>query len=580
MHAAASAAPGLDLFEDVVDHESEAEILDLVDAHIAQGRAGTLACKSYVAPPADWRRTGQGRETILFGVHVKCNKVQNAAVLPLPPLLEALLDRLQARGIFAASERPDTCCVNAYEAGSWLPPHVDSAAFDRPFFTLSLLSVQEVVFGEAIGGADGEWTGPVRLALPLGSVLRVGGAAADSWMHALPRATARRVSLTFRRLSEPTRARFAALQEAADAAGIARRERRLEAKLARGWRPRPTGDAEVEPQPMVVTEAPAGRRRCCQCGILFDACGVELASAGVACSVACVKARARQRSAHGWAPNLSYPNLEFGRYRAQRLFHPIDLAHPGLQLVHEEPYIFVCHNFLSAAECALLIDKAQTAPLDQQLVGESSASHRTSTGCVLHRDESQQLRRRIAALANVGEAQLQPLKVSRYEKGQHFAEHCDAVDGDGEVDTEVDYYADRARRTRGTRACPHPGANRFVTVFVYLNDVKEGGRTRWRWTKSVPGFYAAPAPSGMSCTTLAGEEHEVAIRPEAGMAVVHFPATTAESGGVTDRNASHESEEARDTKWVVQSFVWSHPVPADALAGTVEPARPLSETRF
>ena len=166
--AAASAAPGLDLFEDAVDGESAAEILDLVDAHIAQGRAGTLGCKSYVAPPADWRRTGQGRETILFGVHVKCNKVQNAAVLPLPPLLEALLDRLEARGIFAASERPDTCCVNAYEAGSWLPPHVDSAAFDRPFCTLSLLSVQEVVFGEAIGGADGEWTGPVRLALPLG----------------------------------------------------------------------------------------------------------------------------------------------------------------------------------------------------------------------------------------------------------------------------------------------------------------------------------------------------------------------------------------------------------------------------
>ena len=78
--------------------------------------------------------------------------------MPLPPLLEALLDRLEARGIFTASERPDTCCVNAYEAGSWLPPHVDSAAFDRPFCTLSLLSVQEVVFGEEIRGADGEWT--------------------------------------------------------------------------------------------------------------------------------------------------------------------------------------------------------------------------------------------------------------------------------------------------------------------------------------------------------------------------------------------------------------------------------------
>ena len=111
-------------------------LLELVDAHIAQGRAGTLACKSYVAPPADWRRTGQGRETILFGVHVKCNKVQNAAVLPLPPLLEALLDRLEARGIFATSERPDTCCVNAYEVDMYLAgdegKKIDTSAFLFP----------------------------------------------------------------------------------------------------------------------------------------------------------------------------------------------------------------------------------------------------------------------------------------------------------------------------------------------------------------------------------------------------------------------------------------------------------------
>ena len=138
---------------------------------------------------------------------------------------------------------------------------------------------------------------------------------------------------------------------------------------------------------------------------------------------------------------------------------------------------------------------------------------------------------------------------------------------------------------RHAPACPQPGANRCVTVFVYLNDVPEGGggRTRWRWVSSVPNFYAAPAPSGMSCTRLADAAEQVAIRPEAGLAVVHFPATTAESGGVTDRNASHESEAvvgADTEKWVVQSFIWSHAVPPDALAGTVEPAAPLSETRF
>jgi len=33
--------------------------------------------------------------------------------------------------------------VNVYAPGSWLPPHVDSEAFDRPFWTVSLLSSQE-----------------------------------------------------------------------------------------------------------------------------------------------------------------------------------------------------------------------------------------------------------------------------------------------------------------------------------------------------------------------------------------------------------------------------------------------------
>ena len=157
---------------------------------------------------------------------------------------------------------------------------------------------------------------------------------------------------------------------------------------------------------------------------------------------------------------------------------------------------------------------------------------------------------------------MQPLKISRYERGQHFAEHCDAVDGNGSVDDETDYYCDRARAACGTRGCPHPGANRLMTIFAYLNDVPEGkgGRTRFRWVDSLPGFYDSPHPSGHRCTLLADEGQQVAIRPEAGLAVLHFPSTTAETGGVTDRNASHESEVAVDRKWVCQQFIWSHPV--------------------
>jgi hypothetical protein len=126
--------------------------------------------------------------------------------------------------------------VNCYEAGQWIPPHVDNPKFARPFATLSLLSAQDVAFaplpprappaptptptpspGEAgdagddsharrlasaaaaaanaeaargdNGGAEAraanalnefkEAPGSRRLPLPAGSLLVVGGAAAD-----------------------------------------------------------------------------------------------------------------------------------------------------------------------------------------------------------------------------------------------------------------------------------------------------------------------------------------------------------------------------------------------------------------
>ena len=83
---------------------------------------------------------------------VKCNKVDNAPVEPLPPQLVALIDQFERAGVLAPTERPDTCCVNVYESGAWLPPHVDSEAFDRPFCTLSLLSAQQAVFGGVLMG--------------------------------------------------------------------------------------------------------------------------------------------------------------------------------------------------------------------------------------------------------------------------------------------------------------------------------------------------------------------------------------------------------------------------------------------
>jgi len=342
--------------------------------------------------------------------------------------------------------------------------------------------------------------------------------------------------------------------------------------------PTPTGDSAY---PIVETTAPTAVERCCQCGLVLSAPGCATANGWTCCSARCLKARTKA-ARHGPVFNLSHPNLPFDSFRAQRLFAPVDLTFPGLQLIHERPFIFLVHSFLSAAECDLLLEKAQASVMRQQLVGESEASHRTSTGCVTRREEVPGFRRRVCQLTNVGEDQLQPLKISCYAPGQAFAEHCDAIDGNGVVDEDADYYADRARQQRGTRQCPHPGANRFMTLFVYLNDVAEGGGgcTGFRWVGSAPSFYEQPSPSGMGVTRLAPPDAQVSIRPERGMAVLHFPSTTAETGGFTDRNASHESSEARQEKWVCQQFIWSHAIRPDALKGTVEPAAVLSESVF
>ena len=74
-----------------------------------------------------------------------------------------------------------------------------------------------------------------RFTMPPGSALRVDGAAAGPvCKHALPRATARRVSLTFRRVSAATRQKLEALDAAAAEAASARAARRRARKLERG----------------------------------------------------------------------------------------------------------------------------------------------------------------------------------------------------------------------------------------------------------------------------------------------------------------------------------------------------------
>ena len=264
--ASTSLLDGLVLHEDILTPDEQATLLHHVDTGCASGANGSLAGKSYEAPPDEWRKTGQGRVAILFGVHVKCNKVSNANVEPLPPPLVQLLDKLQAANIFTHAERPDTACVNVYEAGAWLPPHVDSDAFDRPFCTVSLLSAQRAIFGETIEGTNGEWSGECEFSMPLGSVLRVDGAAAGPRVkHALPRASDKRVSITFRRLGRKKADEF---EHTRGVRGVGERERRIQPRKPRAIRE----DAVRRRRQHQADDRGAGRYRVAVGGSAFKAC--------------------------------------------------------------------------------------------------------------------------------------------------------------------------------------------------------------------------------------------------------------------------------------------------------------------
>ena len=256
-------------------------------------------------------------------------------------------------------------------------------------------------------------------------------------------------------------------------------------------------------------------------------------------------------------------------YLEQKVFHRIDVSHPGVRLVHNNPFIFIVDDFMNAAECAELIAAHHDGQPQSSATAPEQESLRTSTTVFPPAHEVAWLRERIAKVTNVSSAQLEPTKISRYCNGQFFKKHTDAsflheklwaysaklasVDEDGVQDP-----------------CRWP--SRFCTCFLYLNDVETGGRTSFKWLdgqNSVPGAgiftQSIEALSSGGCeatsTSMCTSDSDVAspelnFKPRAGSAVIHFPTTTLDCGCIPDPRTMHESEDAVDDKFIVQQFIW------------------------
>lgn len=144
------------------------------------------------------------------------------------------------------------------------------------------------------------------------------------------------------------------------------------------------------------------------------------------------------------------------------------LAQSGVQRVPSAKLdLFILRGFLSAAECAALIERID-AGRRPSTIADANGDHyfRTSETCDLAYADPvvAALAVKLADLSGIAPAYGEPLQGQRYAEGQEFKAHTDYFDPQG-----VDY----------TKFCSVAG-QRSWTFMVYLNAVQAGGATRFK----------------------------------------------------------------------------------------------------
>ncbi|KAK9164746.1 hypothetical protein Syun_005648 [Stephania yunnanensis] len=201
---------GLELHTGVFNAEEQNMIVNYVYDLQRMGQAGKLRERTY-SEPRKWMR-GKGRVTIQFGCcyNYAVDKdgnppgiVREEQVDPLPSLFKSMIRRLVRWHVLPPTCIPNSCIVNIYDEGDCIPPHIDHHDFLRPFCTVSFLTECNILFGSSLKIAGpGEFSGPVKVALPVGSVLILNGNGADIAKHCVPAVPAKRISITFRKMDE------------------------------------------------------------------------------------------------------------------------------------------------------------------------------------------------------------------------------------------------------------------------------------------------------------------------------------------------------------------------------------------
>jgi prolyl 4-hydroxylase len=143
----------------------------------------------------------------------------------------------------------------------------------------------------------------------------------------------------------------------------------------------------------------------------------------------------------------------------------------GLGFMLADPNVALVHDLLSEQECAQLIALAagklsRSQVVDRVTGAEQVSAVRTSAGAYFERGENAlvaRIEQRIAALTGLPVEHGEPLQMLRYLPGNEYLAHHD--------------YFDPA--DSGTADIVRFGGQRVATLIMYLNDVVDGGETRF-----------------------------------------------------------------------------------------------------
>ena len=234
--------------------------------------------------------------------------------------------------------------------------------------------------------------------------------------------------------------------------------------------------------------------------------------------------------------NSLYPNYSLESYQPDNQHHFINKDYPGLQCIHENPYIFIINDFFNSDECDHIISLVPHLKLGKspsRVRQDKSAlvdykSRKCQTTSIYKNNpifpELFPYREKIMNLTNVTEEQLEVMNISRYLNGDYFIPHNDA------------YSPDNWAFKQGI--CNTEYSNRVVTVLIYLNEVDEGGETRFN-------------------------DLNLDIKPKKGMALIFFPGNLPNdlNPGKPSENVTHEGRQPINCeKWILQQWCWSGPL--------------------